>query len=89
MKPLAESPDEGIMYPASVLIGMLNMQPAALAFDDFKWNSFFNGKQDFIVGSRSGADIAKILFGDDRRDAANQAFVNPSSVILKILKIIP
>src|SRR5210317_166462 len=83
------SPDEGIEDPATVPVGMFDAQPAVLMFEDFKRNSLFNAEKDFIFGARSGADVAKVLFSDDRRYIANQSFVHPASVILKIPEIIP
>src|SRR5210317_2155374 len=72
------SPDKGIVDPATVPVGMFDVQPATLMLKDFKRNSFFNAEKDFIFGARSGADVANILFSDDRRDIANQSFVHPA-----------
>ena len=51
------SPDEGIVDPALVPISMFNVQPAVLALEDFKGNTLFNCKKDFLRGGRPGADI--------------------------------
>ena len=51
------SPDKGIVDPTLVPIGVFDVQPAVLALEDFKGNTFFNCKKDFLFGVGPGADI--------------------------------
>ena len=77
------------MYPAAVFIGVLDVQPAAFAFDNLKWDASLDGKQDFVAGTRAGADVASVFLGDNSLNFLDQFFVHPALVILEVFEVIP
>ena len=77
------------MDPPFITIGMFNMNPGALAIEDFKRHAFFNGKKYREVCPGTRADIAGVIVGNYRGNLANQRFMHPSFVSFKVLKMIP
>jgi hypothetical protein len=77
------------MDPTFITVSMFNVNPAAFAFKDSERDSFFDGENNFIVRSGSGADIARVIFGNHRRNFAHKRLMHPSLVAFKILKMIP
>jgi hypothetical protein len=43
---------------------MLDVNPAALPFDDFKRYSFFDREQDVMICTGAGPNIAFVIFGN-------------------------
>ena len=64
--------DNRILDPTCVPVGVFDMQPPSLMLEDLKGDPFFDGKQDLVIGPWSGADVAEILFGDDRLNVSDQ-----------------
>ena len=77
------------MNPAFVSVSVLNMNPKALAFENFKWDTLFNRIQYIIIGARTGPNIAVFGFCDYGFYIADKGFMYPTLVALKVSKVIP
>ena len=82
-------PDQGLVYPAPVSVSMLDLNPAFLSADNQKGNSFFDRKNNIVVRTWSGADIARIFYRNNSRFLMNQGCMYPALITFKIAKIDP